>query len=171
MLKIKALLLICIAWLFPLSPALACVSNVLDISVHRLVELAASVILTLMLLFWEWTIKRLFFNGVEKLSVALIFAFLSSVVFALIGYFVVPAFEVLFAGFGAELSVLTQWVVDFRAVFFLPTLLVFVFGILCRNRPKTTRSVLFVLCALNILFLFLALYAVYSPIFMSSCIE
>ena len=172
MLKIKSLLLVCVAWLFPLSPALACVSNVLDISVHRLVELAASVVITLLLLFLTWAVKRLFFKDAEQLSVPLVFALLCSLAFGLVGYFVVPAFEPVFASFGAELPALTQWLIDFRPVFFLPTLLVFTLGYFFRKCPKNPRfPTLFVLCALNAFLFCWVLFALYSPIFKLGCIE
>lgn len=123
-----------------------------------IVSLLAISVLTFLI----WGITKLFSRRTFLLTALIVATSLLSMFLGVIGSFVVPGFEQLYAGFGVDIPLQTETLINFRHFLWLPALLVLALWHASRNSSNRTRyfaAALFIEANM----LLLALWALYAP--------
>lgn len=156
-------------FVFPMHSAFACVSEEGSFNPPMfIIAFAIMVMLVSVLTFVAWAIRKKFFPNYSLFSPIIVATGLLAILLGIGDLFVIPEFESIIVGFGADLPIPTRVLFGVRHLLWLPTLLII--GLwhaskTWRNRTRYFAAALFT----EIILLLLVLSALYSPIFKLGC--
>jgi len=161
-------LFVALGVVFPMHSAFACIREEgsfappIFVIVYGIIMLAVAV-LTLVV----WAIKRIFFGHSDLFLVFLVAASLLALVLGVLGTFVVPMFEPIYANFGADIPLPTKTLFSARHLLWLPAIVVLALWHTTKNRTNKTRETRYFAIALFVEANLLALVwaALYTGIF------
>ncbi|MDR1647239.1 MAG: hypothetical protein LBR88_04275 [Zoogloeaceae bacterium] len=159
-----------ITFLLPIHNASACISEEVfftTTSVHIPALIAIALfIFTIVLIAAAWGIKRIFFRRANNFTILAPVSIILAIILGLFATFAIPEFVSVFQSRGAELPMLTAFILRFRFLLWLPLLLT---AISYRRLRLQTAHALLAVTSETILLL-LVLMALYITIFKFGCI-
>ena len=168
--KRAAVFLLIVGLGFPPQPALACIREAGAFHVPAFVIVFGIVVMAVALLtLVAWIIKRLFFPNFAWFPPILVASGLLALLLGIAGSFFIPEFEVVFASFGPDLPGQTKFLFAARHFLWLPMLAVIGLWLASKNWKNRLRYWAGTL-VFELILLFLALAALYAPIFKLGCV-
>jgi type II secretory pathway component PulF len=124
--------------------------------------------LTSILSYAMWVVKVRLFPKRSLFTPILVATCVLALLLGLVGSFLIPGYEEIFATFGSDLPVQTIILLNDRQLLWLPALLLLGFGYALRTGPNRARY-LAVALFVEINLLLLVFEALYAPIFKMGC--
>jgi hypothetical protein len=117
-----------------------------------------------------WGIKGIFFRRANGFTMLALVSMMFGIVLGAIAAFAIPRVEAVYQSFGAELPMLTEFVLRFRFLLWLPLLLTAISFRRLRLQVARLRRCLLLATMGETMLLFLVLAALSTPIFKLGCV-